>query len=99
MTCEDIEPDETDLPHVTVTHMVEGAPSQNNICSLCGGLVPNGSGLCTFHTQGTEDGWAATNRIVCDYIHRQQPMSRLSVSEREENVDTGPTDPAVQAPY
>lgn len=49
-------------------------------CAICGGHAPDG--VCGMH-YASEPGWAAENRVLCDFIHRGIPLPRLPVEERE----------------
>jgi hypothetical protein len=53
-------------------------------CVLCGVEVQDGSALCAHHLCGVGENWAASNRIMCDLVHRGIVPPRLSVDEREE---------------
>jgi len=53
-------------------------------CVLCGLEVQDGGALCAHHLCGLAENWAATNRIMCDFVHRGIAPRRLSVEEREE---------------
>ena len=41
-------------------------------------------GVCLYHTDAYGNQWAASNRLMCDLVHRQQMPPRLPVAEREE---------------
>ena len=40
------------------------------LCVLCGVRLVGGATLCPHHVQVAGAGWAATNRIMCDLLHR-----------------------------
>jgi len=50
-------------------------------CALCGQQLVGGVGLCAAHHSMPEVGWAAANRIMCDFFHRGIAAPRLSPSE------------------
>lgn len=50
-------------------------------CALCGVNPNNGLGLCSYHTP-IDEGWAGTNRIMCDFLHRRQSPKRLMEQDR-----------------
>jgi hypothetical protein len=52
-------------------------------CALCTTEVPAGQGLCPHH-DAQEMGWAASNRIMCDLLHRGLVPPRVRPSERED---------------
>jgi hypothetical protein len=69
-----------------------------SLCALCGLTVPDGAGVCAHHQNGDDD-WASTNRIMCDFFHRQRIPSRLGARERDDDFwgdDAGV--PVVAAP-
>ena len=45
-------------------------------CLVCGQRV-RGVALCAHHAGGAADGWAANNRIMCDFVHRGIAPPRL----------------------
>ena len=55
-----------------------------SLCALCGLTVPDGAGVCAHHQNGDDD-WASTNRIMCDFVHRQRVPSRLGPRERDDD--------------
>ena len=59
-----------------------------NLCASCGLELVAGF-LCPHHAAMYGDGWAAENRLMCDFIHRKRPLPRLPESERNEPVYTG----------
>jgi hypothetical protein len=38
---------------------------------LCGLETDGSDALCAYHILGEHDDWAASNRIMCDVIHRE----------------------------
>ena len=58
-------------------------------CASCG--VLEASGLCAQHASPGGD-WAATNRVMCDGLHRDRWPARLAAADREamtvETVET-----------
>jgi hypothetical protein len=52
-----------------------------SVCASCGLEILDGSGLCRHHmTVG--DGWAESNRIMCDFVHRKKIPPRLAPEGR-----------------
>jgi len=41
-----------------------------SLCAQCGQPTFASTGLCTYHSSGQGDDWAAGNRIMCDFLHR-----------------------------
>ena len=41
-----------------------------SLCAQCGEPTPDSRDLCIYHSSGQGDGWAAGNRIMCDFLHR-----------------------------
>lgn len=69
-----------------------------SLCALCGLTVPDGTGVCAHHHTADDD-WASTNRIMCDFFHRQRLPDRLTARERDDDFwsdDAGV--PIVNAP-
>ena len=56
-----------------------------NRCVLCGVELPGGHDVCRQHDHH-DPGWAASNRIVCDLLHRGVIPSRLPAVNREEDL-------------
>jgi hypothetical protein len=54
-------------------------------CAQCGLPLGHDVGLCQHHLVASADGWAAVNRIMCDFLHRRKPLPRLRRSEREDD--------------
>lgn len=58
-------------------------------CALCAQHpVDGGTGLCAGHHAGAETGWAAVNRIMCDFLHRGVAPPRLEPAERVAGGDS-----------
>jgi hypothetical protein len=57
-------------------------------CSICGQPV-GGVALCGHHAGGAADGWAANNRIMCDFVHRGIAPPRVRPVERLDEVSAG----------
>jgi hypothetical protein len=57
-------------------------------CALCGQQLIGREGLCAAHHNMAEEGWAAVNRIMCDFFHRGVAAPRLSPSGRVSNGDS-----------
>jgi hypothetical protein len=55
-----------------------------NRCALCGTEVREAVHLCQHH-HVQDIGWAATNRIMCDFLHRGMPPLRVSAPERDQD--------------
>ena len=54
-----------------------------SLCASCGLALVTGE-LCPHHHEVSGDDWAASNRIVCDLVHRHKDPARLSCTDREE---------------
>lgn len=54
-------------------------------CVSCGAELSPAMDLCPQH-HVPETGWAATNRIMCDFVHRGIVIRRVPVAER--NAET-----------
>jgi hypothetical protein len=39
--------------------------------------------VCAHHQETAEPGWAETNRVMCDLLHRGRAPVRLSVRDRD----------------
>ena len=57
-----------------------------NRCDQCGGELPGAFMLCPHHYLGDDPGWAATNRIMCDFVHRGFVPQRLEPGGREDDL-------------
>jgi len=56
-----------------------------NRCAWCNMEVAAGSNLCAHH-DAPETGWAASNRIMCDFLHRGLLPPRVHDRERDEDL-------------
>jgi hypothetical protein len=54
-----------------------------SLCAACGIQLTDGEALCRHHSTGADDGWAASNRIMCDFIHRGVVPARAADDEKE----------------
>jgi hypothetical protein len=57
-----------------------------SLCPSCGLQLSGSPELCAHHHAAYDDGWAAANRIMCDFIHRRKIPPRLSFAERDDDV-------------
>ena len=55
-----------------------------NHCVACGYEIPIELGICPHH-HARDPGWAQTNRIMCDLLHRRIVPRRLRPRDREED--------------
>jgi hypothetical protein len=65
-----------------------GGVSTMSTCASCGQPLVDEGGLCAHHYSDSEDGWAASNRLMCDFIHRKRIPLRLSFERRSDGVWT-----------
>jgi hypothetical protein len=49
-------------------------------CSVC---------FCAHHAGAVADGWAANNRIMCDFVHRRIAPLRVRAADRLDDVSAG----------
>ena len=56
-----------------------------NRCALCGIELSDGGRLCGQHAYH-DPGWAASNRVICDLLHRGIVPSRLPAIDRDEDL-------------
>lgn len=56
-----------------------------SLCASCGLRMSGDTALCPHHHAVYGDQWAVTNRIWCDYFHRERPLPRLPQSERDDD--------------
>jgi hypothetical protein len=56
-----------------------------NHCVVCGTQLSDTMTLCPHH-QGHEIGWAETNRIMCNLLHRGIIPRRLRAIDRDEEL-------------
>jgi len=54
-----------------------------NRCASCGAELSDTLHLCPHH-HVQEHGWAATNRIMCDLLHRGVVPPRVRTADRDE---------------
>jgi hypothetical protein len=54
-----------------------------SLCVLCGVTLCGDADLCAYHLRAYAESWAATNRIICDFVHRGIDPMRVSAAERE----------------
>jgi hypothetical protein len=59
-----------------------------SLCALCGFEMSGSFALCPHHHCIREHGWAETNRIMCDLVHRGKVPPRLPETQREEELVT-----------
>jgi hypothetical protein len=53
------------------------------LCPACSRPLPDDATLCPQHFTGpVGGGWAASNRIMCDFFHRGVTPPRLAAAER-----------------
>ena len=52
-----------------------------SVCACCGLAITDSSELCRYHLSNG-DGWAQTNRIMCDFVHRRKIPARLAPDNR-----------------
>jgi hypothetical protein len=67
-----------------------------NLCAVCGQHVPGNAGVCAHHA-AAEGGWAAGNRIMCDFFHRRIAPSRLNAVDRDGDLGPGSLGPCLSA--
>ena len=53
-------------------------------CAMCGQELVSDA-LCAYHQAASADGWAAVNRIMCDFVHRGIVPIRLNAAERADD--------------
>jgi len=56
-----------------------------NRCASCATELPRAMTLCVHH-HFHDAGWAVTNRIMCDFIHRGLIPARVSALDREDEL-------------
>jgi hypothetical protein len=54
-----------------------------SLCASCGSELSDGTSLCRHHHLSLEVGWAQSNRMVCDLLHRGIQPARVPVPELE----------------
>ena len=53
-------------------------------CPVCG-LGNPALAVCAHHGTAEGDGWAQSNRAMCDYFHRKKVPARLACEDREDD--------------
>jgi hypothetical protein len=56
-----------------------------NRCALCGAEVSGAVNLCPNH-HAQDLGWAATNRVMCNFLHRGALPPRVSAVDRSQDL-------------
>jgi hypothetical protein len=54
-----------------------------NVCASCRQQLPGPESFCSRHHSASADGWAAVNRVMCNFLHRGVVPARLSVADRD----------------
>ena len=57
-----------------------------NRCDQCGSELAGAFTLCPHHYLHQDVGWATTNRVMCDFLHRGVVALRLSPDDREDDL-------------
>jgi hypothetical protein len=57
-----------------------------SLCSVCGQCVVGSAALCAHHAAVSTDSWAASNRIMCDFLHRGVAPPRLREADRIDDI-------------
>lgn len=58
-----------------------------SLCASCGLDISGDVGLCPHHHRVySGHDWAATNRIMCDFLHRQRVPRRLTEAELDDEL-------------
>jgi hypothetical protein len=57
-----------------------------NRCNQCGIELSGAFTLCPHHHLHDDPGWAATNRIMCDFVHRALEPPRLPSAGHADDV-------------
>jgi hypothetical protein len=69
---------------------VEQAPRGGGIvmsrCSVCGQQIVGNMAFCPHHVGGAPEGWATSNRIMCDFLHRGIVPPRLGAVDRLDDL-------------
>jgi hypothetical protein len=60
------------------------------LCASCRTQLPDEEGLCRHHDSAYGDQWAASNRIMCDFLHRKKVPPRLEPAERDNEFSEYP---------
>lgn len=56
-----------------------------NRCNQCGIELHEAFTLCPHHHVHNDPGWAATNRIMCDFVHRGLVPQRVAPANGEDD--------------
>lgn len=59
------------------------------LCAFCGYSTLGSPGLCSHHALSDGNGWAVSNRIMCDFVHRgivPPTPGDLPIDELEETL-------------
>ncbi len=57
------------------------------LCAICGVTTISGEELCSYHpSAAAPEGWAAGNRVLCDFIHRGVEPRRLAAEDRDDDI-------------
>jgi hypothetical protein len=54
-----------------------------SLCVVCATRLAGEDSLCPHHHNGLDDGWALTNRIMCNLLHRGIVVARLPRADRD----------------
>ena len=57
-----------------------------SVCALCGLWLLDESGLCAYHHVSDGDDWAASNRVMCDFIHRKRIAPQRTFDGRSDGI-------------
>ena len=60
-----------------------GQGGRMGVCASCGLEITDSSELCRHHVS-LGNGWAESNRIMCDFVHRQKVPARLDPERRSD---------------
>ena len=56
-----------------------------SVCVSCGLETTGATELCHYHAP-IGDGWAESNRIMCDFLHRKKIPMRLPSDDRDHDL-------------
>jgi hypothetical protein len=62
-----------------------------SLCAQCAAEREEENSLCPHHAHESAGSWAEANRLLCDWIHRGKPLSRLPPSERTDSLPGQPS--------
>lgn len=57
-----------------------------SLCPMCSQQLRDDAVVCAQHTGVSTIGWAAGNRIMCDFLHRGIAPPRLSAIDRVDDL-------------